>query len=589
MLPIFGDMKIKTQLFLLFLALSVLLTGSFALTIYYFTRELVLRQVNAQLDSVAETKASQVKGMIANIHELSSFLSRNREIGQRIAALQRDRPPQLQGELSAHLSEYVIDILQFKQITLLDTAGIVIASSNASLNGRNLAGTPAYRKGKADKNQVIGFFYDHDDNYRLQASDLLFNEQNQWTGIVVIDLDADPFLELVNDYTGLGRTGETNLATAVGEYGLYLTPLKFDRNAALKRKIALHQPQLAMSLALDGQTGLQEAVLDYTGQAVIASTRYLPDTGWGIVTKMDRQEALSGVHALERLLLLISLAGVAAAVVASYLLGRYLARPVERLIEHTNRVKAGDLTARLQVANPRELGLLADAFNGMTEQLERKMDDLDKFAYVVSHDLKSPLNVVIPLIDLIRRDKASVLSEKSLHLLEMAHGKTLQMKEFIDQVLLATKEDSLSKEVLDVNRIVEGVLENVNSPAHITVFVQKNLPPVRYHKVSLFQVFQNLIGNAVKYMDKPAGEIKVGCTKQSTHYLFSVQDNGRGIAGGDLGRVFGLFEKAHPGTAESTGIGLSIVKRIVEENNGRIWVESEVGVGSTFYFTVPLT
>jgi signal transduction histidine kinase len=90
-------------------------------------------------------------------------------------------------------------------------------------------------------------------------------------------------------------------------------------------------------------------------------------------------------------------------------------------------------------------------------------------------------------------------------------------------------------------------------------------------------------------MDKPAGEIKVGCSKQSTHYLFSVRDNGRGIAESDLDRVFGLFEKAHPGTAESTGIGLSIVKRIVEENNGKIWVESEVGVGSTFYFTVPLT
>lgn len=142
-------------------------------------------------------------------------------------------------------------------------------------------------------------------------------------GIVVIDLDADPFLELVNDYTGLGRTGETNLATAVGDYGVYLTPLKFDRNAALKRKIEMHAPQLAMSRALDGQTGLEEEVQDYTGQAVIASTRYLPDTGWGIVTKIDREEALSGVHALQQLLLLISLAGIAAAVAASYLPGRW--------------------------------------------------------------------------------------------------------------------------------------------------------------------------------------------------------------------------------------------------------------------------
>jgi signal transduction histidine kinase len=137
--------------------------------------------------------------------------------------------------------------------------------------------------------------------------------------------------------------------------------------------------------------------------------------------------------------------------------------------------------------------------------------------------------------------------------------------------------------------MVEQVLENINPPAHVTVFVQKNLPPIRYHKVSLLQVFQNLIGNAFKYMDKPNGEIKVGFSKQNTHYLFSVRDNGPGIAEDSSERVFNLFEKAHSGTAESTGIGLSIVKRIVEENNGRVWVESEVGVGSTFYFTIPLT
>jgi signal transduction histidine kinase len=582
-------MKIKTQLFLLFLAISVLLAGSFACTVYYFTRGLVLRQVNAHLDSVAETKASQLRSMIGNIHEMSSFLSKNQEIRHGIAALQKEKDPRLQQELSVHLSRYVIDILQFKKIAILDTAGTVIASSDPSSNGRNWSGTAAFSKGKAGINQIIGFYYDARDNYLLKASDLVLDEHNRWIGIVVIDLDADAFLELVNDYTGLGRTGETNLATAAGDYGLYITPLKFDRNAALKRKVRLHEPQLAMSLALDGQTGLQENVQDYTGQDVIASTRYLPDTGWGIVTKIDREEALSGVYAMQRVLLIISLTGIAVVIAASYLLGNYMARPVEQLIEHTHQVKGGNLAARIQVSNEGELGLLAEAFNEMTSKLQRKMDDLDKFAYVVSHDLKSPLNAIIPLMGLIKTDKANVLSENSAGMLDMAHGKALQMKEFIDQVLIATKEDALQKEVLDVNRMVEQVLENVNAPAHVTIFVQKNLPHVRYHKVSLLQVFQNLIGNAVKYIDKPNGEIKVGFTKQNTHYLFSVRDNGPGIAEDSSERVFGLFEKAHSGTAESTGIGLAIVKRIVEENNGRVWVESEVGVGSTFYFTIPLT
>jgi hypothetical protein len=244
----------------------------------------------------------------------------------------------LQQDLSVHLSE-VRDRHPAIQKNCHSGYGRLPCSpaSDPSQHGRNWSGTAAFAKGKAGINQIIGFFYDAQDNYLLQASDLVLDVHNRWIGIVVIDLDADAFLELVNDYTGLGRTGETNLATASGVYGLYITPLKFDRNAALKRKVRLHEPQLAMSLALDGQTGLHENVKDYTGQDVMASTRYLPDTGWGIVTKIDREEALSGVYALQRVLLIISLAGIAVAIAASYLLGSYMARPVEQLIEHAHR------------------------------------------------------------------------------------------------------------------------------------------------------------------------------------------------------------------------------------------------------------
>jgi HAMP domain-containing protein len=476
---LFSRMKIKTQLFLLFLAISVLLTGSFAGTVYYFTQGLVLRQVNAHLDSVAETKASQLRSMIGNIHEMSSFLSRNPEIRQGIAAFKKENDPQLQQDLSVHLSRYVIDILQFKKIAILDTAGTVLAASDPSQHGRNWSGTAAFAKGKARINQIIGFFYDAQDNYLLQASDLVLDVHNRWIGIVVIDLDADAFLELVNDYTGLGRTGETNLATASGVYGLYITPLKFDRNAALKRKVRLHEPQLAMSLALDGQTGLHENVKDYTGQDVMASTRYLPDTGWGIVTKIDREEALSGVYALQRVLLIISLAGIAVAIAASYLLGSYMARPVEQLIEHAHRAKEGNLDARIEVSSKGELGLLAGAFNEMTSRLARKMDDLDKFAYVVSHDLKSPLNAIIPLIGLIKKDKANVLSENSAGMLDMAHGKALANEGVHRPGIDCNQRRCPSEGSMDVNRMVEQVLENVNPPAHVTIFVQKNLPPVR--------------------------------------------------------------------------------------------------------------
>lgn len=582
-------MKIKTQIFLLFLLISVFLTSLFAVTIYFFTKDLVLKQVESHLESVSETKTAQLRNMIANIHEMSSFLSKNRTIVDGIEKIKKDNQLQSKSNLSIELSKYVIDILKFKKIDILDTSGIVIASSDSNRLARNLSRAPAYVRGKEGVNQIIGFFHDADHAFSLKASDLVFNEHNEWIGIVVIDLNADEFLDLVNDYTGLGRSGETNMAMAQGDYAVYLTPLKFDRYAALTRKINLHDMQYAMNLALDQQTGFQEYVKDYMGQQVIAYTRYLPETGWGIVTKIDNKEALAGVYTLQRILLIISLFFIGTIFIASFFLGSYIARPIEELIELTNQVKQGHYKSKIHLSNKSEIGNLAHSFNEMTEKLEKKMNDLDKFAYVVSHDLKSPLNTIAPLMDLIQKDKNTVLGEESRKMIKMAQDKTIQMKEFIDQVLISAKEESLQKEIVNPNHLIDQILENLNPPASITVYVQKNLPPVRYHKVSLLQIFQNLIGNAIKYMDKSQGEIKVSLVKQNSFYLFSVQDNGRGIEKHLTAKIFDIFEKGHNEVIESTGIGLSIVKRIVEENQGKIWVESQAGIGSTFYFTIPLS
>lgn len=196
----------------------------------------------------------------------------------------------------------MIDILKFRKIDILDTLGKVIASSDSTLLNKNVSRTAAFIKGKNGANQIISFFFDKDDNYFLKASDLIFNENNEWIGIVVIDLDAEEILELVNDYTGLGRTRETNIAVAQKDYAVYLTPLKFDRQAALTRKVNVTDKNYAMSLAMDQQIGLHENVKDYMGQPVIAYTRYLPETDWGLVTKIDQAEALDGVYTLEKIL-----------------------------------------------------------------------------------------------------------------------------------------------------------------------------------------------------------------------------------------------------------------------------------------------
>jgi signal transduction histidine kinase len=125
-------------------------------------------------------------------------------------------------------------------------------------------------------------------------------------------------------------------------------------------------------------------------------------------------------------------------------------------------------------------------------------------------------------------------------------------------------------------------------PEHVHIAVKDGLPTVLGERTRLGQVFQNLLSNAVKFMDKPEGQVSIGCVDEGTHWRFSVADNGPGIEEKHYPKVFQMFQTLAPrDQVESTGIGLALVKKIVETWSGRIWLESTVGEGSTFYFTLP--
>lgn len=125
-------------------------------------------------------------------------------------------------------------------------------------------------------------------------------------------------------------------------------------------------------------------------------------------------------------------------------------------------------------------------------------------------------------------------------------------------------------------------------PPHIHVEVASNLPTVRAERTRILQLFQNLLSNAIKYLDKPAGLIRVECVGHDRDWEFSVSDNGPGIETRHFKRIFQLFQTLAPkDRVESTGVGLSLVKKIVEMYGGRVWIESQPGVGSTFFFTLP--
>jgi signal transduction histidine kinase len=141
---------------------------------------------------------------------------------------------------------------------------------------------------------------------------------------------------------------------------------------------------------------------------------------------------------------------------------------------------------------------------------------------------------------------------------------------------------------VDLNRMLADVVDLLAPPPHITVEVQPGMPTLVLEPTRLQQVFHNLVSNAIKYMDKPAGHVAVGWSAQGGEWRFTVSDNGPGIEARHFERIFQLFQTLAPrDRVESTGVGLALVKKIVEMYQGRVGVESVMGQGSTFWFTLP--
>jgi signal transduction histidine kinase len=222
--------------------------------------------------------------------------------------------------------------------------------------------------------------------------------------------------------------------------------------------------------------------------------------------------------------------------------------------------------------------------------LKEKNEELSHFAYVVSHDLKAPLRGIRLITEWLCEDYGDKLGEEAKEQMALLQGRVNRMHNLIDGVLQYSRVGRIKEDVVEVNLngLIPTIVDAIAPPENIQVTVQSDLPTITGEKTRITQVFQNLLSNAVKFMDKPQGRIHVGCVEEADFWRFSVADNGPGIEEKHFERIFRIFQTLSPKDEhESTGIGLTLAKKIVELYGDRIWVESEVGKGSTFFLTLP--
>ncbi|GAB1545202.1 hypothetical protein NUACC21_78780 [Scytonema sp. NUACC21] len=268
-------------------------------------------------------------------------------------------------------------------------------------------------------------------------------------------------------------------------------------------------------------------------------------------------------------------------------LRRYKEHLEELVQQRTNELEKANKQLQQEIVQRQQS---QDKMAKLLKEVESINKELNDFAYIVSHDLKAPLRGITTLSQWLLEDYSDRLDKQGQEFINLLINRVQKMHNLIEGILQYSRVARVKEEIqqIDLDRLVTDVIELLNPSNNIQIEVVSQLPVVYFEKTKIEQVFQNLLSNAIKFTDKSKGKIIIECTDNNLFWQFSVTDNGQGIEEQNFDKIFHIFQKLSSldNNSDGSGIGLALVKKIVEMYDGKIWVESEVGKGSTFFFTL---
>ena len=599
-------MKLRTEILLVFLMVGASIIVVTGLLYFYNARNIILNSAGNHLESLSSAKKHRIESIIRkkeeelrlvqnrffnteHLYQLNTYGKLNDALSVNYKML-----------ISKNIGKLTKEIPSFRNIHVLNKDGVVVASTDPGAINFNFSILDFVQKALKGENHINSFIDEKNKDAYLCLAGPIYHH-NKLQGGVLIETTTSDLATITGDYTGLGITGETVIAQLVSDsVACFITPTRDKTSKIHIIKRSRRSPQ-AMFLALAGNENLYYNVKDYSGQSVAISCRYISATKWGIVTKMDMEEVLAPAKEFKWMSLKIGAGSLIILFIISLIMATSIVKPINIISDTARKISEGDWNNTVKIDSTNELGDLANSFNKMTrtlidtqEKLEQKINELDKsnnslekFAFVVSHDLKSPLNTVLSIAELIETGHMGTLHADGREMLVILRRKVIHMKEMIGGILeFARIGNQLSdSELVDLKSLLLTMAENCKDAAHVEIL--NELPMLHMNPIVAEQLFQNLFANAIKYNKSVFKQIQVGSISQDAELVYFVRDNGMGIPQHYISKIFDIFQTVAPKGTDSTGIGLAIVKKIVENYGGRIWIESKIDEGSTFYFTLP--